>query len=371
MGYDCETLVVGAGVVGLAAARRLALAGQAVVVLERNHRIGAEVSSRSSEVLHAGLYYAPGSLKARLCVAGRMALYRFAEESGVAVRRVGKILVAQNEREVAALDAIAATAHANGIDSLVRLTAAEARALEPELRCTAALLSPETGVIDCHGFLQALEGHAANAGATIQLATDVTALRSDPQGFTVDMTSSGTAARIRARRLVLAAGLAATSLGRKLTYRDGYTVPETFYAKGHYFTPSARPPFSHLIYPVPRDGGLGIHLTIDVHGAAKFGPDIAWCETIDYAFDDENGLRRAAFERTVRQYWPSLPDTSLQPAFAGIRPKITRAGEPAADFAIHGEREHGVAGLLALYGIDSPGLTASLAIADHVAELLR
>ncbi|MEW5962787.1 MAG: NAD(P)/FAD-dependent oxidoreductase [Pseudomonadota bacterium] len=372
MTSDIETIVVGAGVVGLAAASALAHRGQHVLVLERNRRVGAETSSRNSEVVHAGLYYPPGSLRAKLCVEGKARLYSFATENAVAVNRCGKLLVATADDEIARLDAIAATAAANGVDDLARLSPAEARALEPEIVCVAAILSPSTGVIDSHGLMAALEGHVTSRGGEVVLSTAVERIaRRDDGAFVLDVVSGGVPATISARRLVLAAGLGGSVLGRTLQYRDGYIVPATYPAKGHYFTLTGRAPFRHLVYPVPSGAWLGVHLTLDVAGQAKFGPDIDWVETIDYAFDDRDGCRRATFEREIRRWWPGLPDDALAPGYTGIRPKLYRPGEQVQDFAIHSTEQHGVAGLVALYGIESPGLTASLAIGEHVARLLE
>lgn len=372
MNADVETLVIGAGVVGLACARSLAGRGREVVVLERNGRIGAEVSSRNSEVIHAGLYYPPGSLRARLCVGGKAMLYAFCAENGVDARRCGKLLVATSEAELPALEAIAATARRNGVDDLVRLDAAAARALEPEVACVAALLSPSTGVVDSHGLMAALDGHLTSRGGSVVLSTAVTAISRAADGdFTIETARDGVATAITARHLVIAAGLGATAAARTL-FRDGghYAPPVTYPAKGHYFALTGRAPFRHLVYPMPDGAWLGVHLTLDVAGQAKFGPDLAWTDGIDYAFEDADGARVAQFHREIRRYWPGLPDGALHPGYTGIRPKIYREGEPAADFAIHGAEVHGVPGLVALYGIESPGLTASLAIGEMVAEML-
>ncbi|MEI9902144.1 MAG: NAD(P)/FAD-dependent oxidoreductase [Hyphomicrobium sp.] len=367
---DIDTIIVGAGVVGLAVARALAVAGHEVMVLERRERIGAETSSRSSEVIHAGIYYAPGSLRARLCVAGKGLLYRFCAENGVAHRRCGKLLVATTEPEIPKLDAIIADAAQNGVDDLQRLSAEDARALEPALNCVAACLSPSTGIIDSHGYMQALDGHIAERGGEVVLNTSVTGLSANADGFSVETLSGGEKSALTCRRLVLAGGLGATSLGTMLTYRRGYAVPLTYPARGHYFAADGAVPFHRLIYPMPVGAWLGVHLTLDVAGRARFGPDIEWSNDASYAFDDQGGERLLRFKREVRRYWPGLPAGSLHPDSVGVRPKIYRQGEPTADFAIHGPGEHGVPGLVALYGIESPGLTASLAIGDYVGALL-
>lgn len=367
---DVETIVVGAGVVGLAIARALTLAGHEVVVLERHARVGTETSARNSEVIHAGLYYPPDSLRARLCVAGQELLYRFCVDSGVTHQRCGKLLVATSEAEVAKLESIAANAAANGLTDLVRLTAEDARAMEPELRCVAAYLSPSTGIVDSHGYMQALHGHLAAHDGEVILNTLVTGIDKANDEFSVETLSDGEATRLSCRHLVLSAGLEATTLGRMLRYGPGYVVPQTYPARGHYFALDRRAPFRHLVYPMPDGAWLGVHLTLDVAGRARFGPDIEWSERVSYDFDEQEGQRLRRFESEIERYWPGLPAGSLHPDTVGVRPKIYRQGEPAADFAIHGAAHHGIARLVALYGIESPGLTASLAIADHVAAML-
>lgn len=374
---DIETVVIGAGVVGLAVARALAAAGHEVMVLERHDGVGQETSSRSSEVIHAGLYYPPGSLRARLCVAGRDLLYAFARENGVPHVRYGKLLVATGEEEIARLDALARTAEANGVTDLVRLSGEDARALEPEVSCRAALLSPSTGVIDSHALMVALEGHIRAGAGSVVLNTEVVSLAVSGGGaFEIGTRSTdgggGAETTLTARNLVIAAGFGATRLGR-LVAGSRYQPPETYPARGHYYALDGRTPFRHLVYPMPHGAWLGVHLTLDVAGRAKFGPDLEWQAgpgEPHYAFDDAEGARRARFEREIRRYWPGLPDGRLSPGYVGVRPKIYRDGEPAPDFAIHTEREHGVARLVALYGIESPGLTSSLAIGAHVAALL-
>lgn len=371
---DVETVVVGAGVVGLAVAVALARQGQEVMVLERHDRIGSETSSRNSEVIHAGLYYVPGSLRAKLCLAGKALLYAFCEENGVTHRRRGKLLVATSQGEVDKLEAIAANAGKNGVDGMRRLTAAEARSLEPEVSCVAAYLSEATGVIDSHGLMLALEGHLTSHGGEVVLNTTVTGIAA-PSAYRADFRltigSAGEASELTAKRLVLAGGLGATALGRMLDYPSAYRVPKTCFARGHYFSLSGHAPFEHLVYPMPDGAWLGVHLTLDVGGRAKFGPDCEWIESPSYEFDDPEGERRAAFEREVRRYWPALPDGALSPDYVGVRPRIYRQGETVADFAIHGPEQHGIDRLVALYGIESPGLTSSLAIGDMVAALLR
>ncbi len=371
MAADVQTVVVGGGVVGLAIARALVAAGHEVLVLERHGRVGTETSSRNSEVIHAGLYYAPGSLRARLCVAGKEQLYRFCAENGVAHQRCGKLLVATTQGEIGKLDAIAANARANGVEDLVQLSAADARTLEPELHCAAAYLSPSTGIIDSHRLVQALEGHIASGGGNVVLNTAVSAISAGDEAFTIETRSGNEEGSLTCRHLVLAGGLGATSLGRMLAYPGEYSAPVTYPARGHYFALDRRAPFSRLVYPVPVGAWLGVHLTLDVAGRARFGPDIEWRDSTDYAFDEDEGRRVARFEAEIRRYWPGLPEVALRPDTVGVRPKIYRDGEQVPDFAIHGAREHGLERLVALYGIESPGLTASLAIGEHVAQVLR
>lgn len=371
MSTDVETIVIGAGIVGLAIARSLTREGQEVTVLEQHDRIGTETSSRNSEVIHAGIYYPPGSLRAKLCVTGKELLYDFAAKNDVAVRRCGKLLVATSADEVPKLAGLAATAKANGVGDLTQLSGVEARGMEPALACVAAYLSPSTGVIDSHGLMVALEGHVTSLGGVVVLNTRVDGIRREGDDFQVSAASAGEITQIHCRNLVIAAGLGATRLGRMLTYTGAYQVPATYPAKGHYFALSGRAPFERLIYPMPKGAWLGIHLTLDVAGQAKFGPDIEWRDNVSYNFEDAHGSRLATFQAEIRRYWPDLPNGALLPGYTGVRPKIYREGEPAADFAIHGEREHGVPRLVALYGIESPGLTSCLAIGDYVATALK
>lgn len=362
---DC--VVVGAGVVGLAIARRLAGAGREVVVLEAADRIGTEISSRNSEVIHAGIYYKPGSLKARLCVEGKAALYRFCREHGVGHRRVGKLLVATAPDQVPALDALRRNAEANGVDDLKALSADEARAIEPELRCAAAVLSPSTGIVDSHGLMAALARDAAAHGATIVLDSPVRGGRASSDGLQLDV-GGRDPIRIGARTVINAAGLDAPSLGAAIDGLPPETVPRAYWAKGVYFTLAGRPPpFRMLIYPMPVDAWLGIHVTVDLAGQVRFGPDIDWVEARSYDVDQ---ARAESFYPAVRSYWPALPDGALQPGYAGIRPRIVPKGVPAPDFVIQAQGEHGVQGLVNLYGIESPGLTSCLAIGEYVAALL-
>jgi L-2-hydroxyglutarate oxidase LhgO len=354
-------VVVGAGVVGLAVARALALAGEEVLVLEAAGAIGTATSSRNSEVIHAGLYYAPGSLRAVLCVAGRRLLYEYCRMHGVPARACGKLIVATGDDELAELDTIMARGTANGVEGLRRLTGAEALALEPELRCVGALLSAETGILDSHGFMLALRGEAEDHGAMFAFHAPLDRAEAEPGGFRL-WVGGASPTRLQCRILVNAAGLGACALARRIDGLAPHHVPPAFLAKGSYFYLAGRSPFRRLIYPVPIPGGAGIHLTLDMAGAARFGPDVEPVEQIDYQVDPRGAARFAA---AVRRYWPGLPDGALYPAYAGIRPKIVPPTQ-TQDFVIQGRAVHGVAGLVNLFGIESPGLTASLAIADAV-----
>jgi L-2-hydroxyglutarate oxidase LhgO len=366
MATDVQTVIIGAGVVGLAAARALALAGHEVMVLEQHAAVGTETSSRNSEVIHAGIYYPPGSLRARLCVRGKELLYRFCVENNVAHRRCGKLLVATEEGQLAQLAAIRATAAGNGVGDLELLSAAAARALEPELACVAALLSPSTGVIDSHAFMLALQGQIQASGGILVLRCPVRRIERAGAAFRL-FTGGDDPAEITTANLVNSAGLAASKLARQLPYESGYAPPATYYAKGQYYALSGRSPFARHIYPMPAGAWLGLHATIDIGERCKFGPDIAWVSEIDYGFAAE---RLGDFLDFIRSYYPRLEAERLHPDYTGIRPKLYREGEPAADFAIHGPQEHGLPGLVALYGIESPGLTAALAIGETVASLI-
>jgi L-2-hydroxyglutarate oxidase LhgO len=350
-------------VIGLAVARAAALASREVLVLEQAPTIGFETSSRNSEVIHSGIYYPKGGLKAITCVKGRQRLYAYCREHGVAHAQIGKIIVASDEAELPALDRIAAAARANGVDDVEWLSATQAKRLEPELRCVAALLSPSTGIIDSHGLMLALQGEAESAGAMIVLRTPVLAGRVRPDGFEL-ATGGDDPATIRCRYLVNAAGLYAPALARVIDGIPLETIPAAYFCRGVYFTLSGKTPFRRLVYPVPLPGGLGVHITLDLAGQARFGPDVEWISSIDYKV---NPNRAAAFYAAVRRYWPGLRDSALQPGYAGIRPKISGPAEPAADFVVQGHARHGVPSLINLYGIESPGLTASLALADEVA----
>jgi L-2-hydroxyglutarate oxidase LhgO len=364
-----DTVVIGAGVVGLAVARELALAGREVMVLESENAIGTGTSSRNSEVIHAGIYYPAGSLKARLCVQGKDMLYAYCAERGVAHQRLGKLIVATSAEQVSALEGIVAKAAANGVHDLQKLSGVQARALEPALACEAALLSPSTGVVDSHGLMLSLQGDLENAGGLLALVSPVDAIGVG-QGTTTHpirlRMQDGT--ELACRRVVNAAGLNAVGLARRTEGLNLAPLPQAHYAKGNYFTLAGRAPFARLIYPVPEQAGLGVHLTLDLGGQAKFGPDVQW---VDDPADLQVDPRRGdAFYAEVRRYWPQLPDGALQPGYAGMRPKISGPHEAAADFMVLGPVEHGVPGLVHLLGIESPGLTSSLAMAVHVRALL-
>jgi L-2-hydroxyglutarate oxidase LhgO len=373
MSYDIETIVIGAGVAGLAIARALSLRGHEVVVLEQHGLIGSEVSSRNSEVIHAGIYYPTGSLRAKLCVAGKAQMYRFCDDMGVAHSRCEKLLVATSEDQLPKLKSIADQARRNGVDDLVPLTAAEARTLEPEVACAAAMLSPSTGIVDSHGFMLALQGAAEANGAQVVLNSPVTAISALPGGgFAVDTGNDGggngaEASRVTCRNLVTSAGLHASKLARTLTFAGGYEVPETYYAKGQYYALEGRSPFSRHVYPMPQGAWLGLHATIDIGGRCKFGPDIAWIPEIDYSFEPE---KLTQFLDFIRSYYPGLDATRLHADYTGIRPKLYREGEPVPDFRFDGPAQHGLNGLILLFGIESPGLTSSMAIGGHVADKL-
>ena len=365
---DVDCVVVGAGVVGLAVARALALAGREVLVLEAAEGIGTETSSRNSEVIHAGIYYPKGSLMARACVAGKQQLYAYCAERGVPHRNCGKFIVATTEEEAGRLESIRQRAAANGVEDLRLLSAAEARAIEPALDCTAALTSPSTGIIDSHAYMLALQGDAENAGALFVFHSRVEGGRLLEEGGAEIQVGGAEPMALRCRLLVNCAGLHAPALAASLG-QAAEQVPPAFYAKGNYFTLAGRSPFSRLIYPVPVPGGLGVHLTIDLGGQARFGPDVEWVSRAnDYEVDPRRG---DSFYAAVRRYWPGLPDGALQPGYSGIRPKIVGPGQPGQDFVIQGPRQHGQAGLLNLFGIESPGLTASLALADLAVEAIQ
>ncbi|HEX7052337.1 MAG TPA: NAD(P)/FAD-dependent oxidoreductase [Burkholderiales bacterium] len=360
-----DAVVVGAGVVGLAVARELALAGREVVILEAEDAIGTHTSSRNSEVIHAGIYYPAGSLKAAACVEGRELLYEYCRSRGVPHRRCGKLIVATDAAQLAELAAIRDKAHANGATEVVQIDRAEALAMEPELACVAALHSPATGIVDSHALMLAYLGDAEANGAMLALKSPLSRARLTPGG--IEMHVAG-AEPFVARAVVNSAGLRAPSLARRFEGYPAELAPRELYAKGNYYSLNRKSPFRRLIYPVPEPGGLGVHVTLDLAGQARFGPDVEWVERISY---DVDPARAARFYAAIRRYWPGLPDDSLSPGYAGIRPKTAGPGEPASDFEIQGPRRHGVPGLVHLFGIESPGLTASLALARRVLDELR
>jgi L-2-hydroxyglutarate oxidase LhgO len=366
-----DTLVIGAGAVGLAVGRALAATGRETIVVEAQPAIGQGVSSRNSEVIHAGLYYPTGSLKARLCVRGKALLYELCASRGVDHRRCGKLVVATSDGEAAALRVLQERAAANGVP-IEWLEAAEAKRLEPALHCTAALLSPSTGIVDSHGFMLALQGDLEHAGGMVALGSPVDSAVLGRAGE-LHVVRLADGSEVAAREIVNSASVHACALARRFEGLAPAFVPQEFFAKGNYYSLAGKAPFTHLIYPAPADAWLGVHLTLDLGGQAKFGPDLEWlavrhADEIDYRVDPR---RSDGFYGEVRRYWPALPDGVLQPSYSGVRPKIHGPGEKAPDFRIDGPALHGVRGLVNLFGIESPGLTSALAIAEHVTNLLE
>ncbi|GAB5504400.1 NAD(P)/FAD-dependent oxidoreductase [Pyruvatibacter sp.] len=362
--FETDTVIAGAGVIGLAVARALALAGQEVIVIERETLIGSHTSSRNSEVIHAGIYYPQGSLKARMCVEGKHKLYEYCAARGLNHKRCGKLIVATTPEQVAELEGIKAKAAANGVEDLTFLSREEALALEPHLNCQGALLSPSTGIIDSHGLMLSYQGEAEERGAAIAFGTSINWVEASDKGFVVSTTGAAEAT-IKAKRFINSAGLFAPQLAASTAGLSSAFMPVPYYCKGNYYSLQGRAPFERLIYPVPEAAGLGVHLTLDLGGQARFGPDTEWVDGVEYSVDP---ARSDGFYDAIRRYWPGLKDASLVPAYAGIRPKLNAQGEPAADFRIDGPDAHGIAGLVNLLGIESPGLTSSLAIADEVAK---
>jgi L-2-hydroxyglutarate oxidase LhgO len=354
-----DAVVVGGGVVGLAVARALAQSGREVVILEAEDAIGTHTSSRNSEVIHAGIYYPKGSLKARTCVAGKELLYEYCVAHGVPHRRSGKLIVATGQEQAGELESIQKKAHANGVTDVVWMTRAQVQALEPEISCVAGLYSPSTGIIDSHALMLAYLGDAEERGAMLALKTHLLGAQVTADGFVVHSDQMDVACNV----LVNSAGLRAPSVAHGIEGFPKKFIPREFYAKGNYYSLSRKAPFSRLVYPVPEPGGLGVHVTLDLAGQARFGPDVEWVERIDYQVDPKRSER---FYAAIRKYWPGLPDGSLAPGYAGIRPKTAGPKEPAPDFEVQGPSVHGVPGLVHLFGIESPGLTASLSLAGIV-----
>jgi L-2-hydroxyglutarate oxidase LhgO len=368
MNTDIDCVVVGAGVVGLAIARALAQSGREVLVAEATEAIGTGTSSRNSEVIHAGIYYPAGSLKARLCVRGKHLLYGYCAERGVPHKRLGKLIVATSAEQAAQLESIAQRARANGVDDLQFLSGEDAMRLEPALQCTAALSSPSTGIVDSHALMLSFQGDAESAGAQCVFHTPLVSGRARPEGGFELQFGGDDAMTLNCNVLINSAGLQAPALARRIEGVPASSIPTDYLCKGSYFTLSGRAPFSRLIYPVPQHAGLGVHLTLDMGGQAKFGPDTEWVGTEDYTLDP---ARADVFYAAVRSYWPALPDDALAPGYTGIRPKISGPHEPAADFVIAGPAAHGVPGLVNLFGIESPGLTSSLALAEETLARLN
>jgi L-2-hydroxyglutarate oxidase LhgO len=363
----CDCAVIGAGVVGLAVARELAVAGREVLVLEAAETFGTATSSRNSEVVHAGLYYPSDSFKARMCRRGRDLLYSYLEEHGIEHLRCGKLVVATDTGEIEILRSVEKRALANGVEDVRWLSGNEATALEPEVRCRAALFSPSTGIFDSHGYMLSLKGEAETHGAAFAFHAEVAGGAVRDSGIELSVVNDGAKIGLLCRTVVNCAGLGAQGVARSFRGLPADSVPPLYYSKGSYFSLAARPPFARLVYPPPDHASIGLHYTRDLAGRGRFGPDAQWVEKINY---DVDARRAAAFYAAIRRYWPGLPDNSLHPDYAGIRPKIQAPHEPPRDFMIQGPEAHGAPGLINLFGIESPGLTASLAIAEHVAERL-
>lgn len=362
-----ECVVVGAGIVGLAVARALAMAGREVVILEAEDAIGTHTSSRNSEVIHAGLYYPKGSLKARLCVSGKRLLYDYCAGHGVPHSNIGKIVVAVTEVQIATLRSYVQKAEANGVRDLRWLSREELREREPAVECFAGFFSPSTGIVDSHALMLAYQGDAENSGATVVFKSPVESGAADSDGIVLNV-GGDEPMTIACRSVVNSAGLFAQNIARSIEGVPAQSIPPQYFAKAHYYTLSGRPPFRRLVYPVASHAHLGVHVTVDLAGQVRFGPDVTWVDSVDYSFDHS---REPLFYAAIREYYPGLKDGQLQPGYTGIRPKVSGPNEAAGDFLIRGRKDHGVPGLVNLYGIESPGLTASLAIAAHVTGLLQ
>ena len=362
-----DVVVIGAGVVGLAIARALALASREVLVIEQHDRVGEETSSRNSEVIHGGFHYPPDSLKAQLCVRGKELLYRYCQEKSIEHRRCGKLTVALNEAQHADLEALNVQGIASGVDDLTLLDQAQAAELEPAVRCTSALLSPSTGIIDSHGLMMALQGDLEAAGGTVSVRSEFVRGCVEREGFSLRIRSVGESVDVSARAVVNCAGLSAALVAGGIAGLDPQHVPRVRYAKGNYFVYRGKHPFRRLVYPLPEPGGLGVHVTLDLFGTARFGPNVQWVDAPEYSVDV---ALRDAFAEAIKAYWPHVAPDRLAPGYAGVRPKLIRPGDPPGDFVIQGPDAHGVPGLVNLYGIESPGLTSSLAIGERVAGIL-
>ena len=363
---DC--VVIGAGVVGLACARALAIEGREVIILEQADAIGTETSSRHSEVIHAGIYYEPGSLKAKFCVEGKIKMYRFMEERGIPFKKLGKLIVATSEDQISALNQIKRRAEQNGVMDLELLSHNEVIAREPDLRCITALWSPSTGVADSHSYMLGLQGDAESHGAMLAFFAPVESAELQDDGICLNI-GGNDPMQLKAKTVINAAGLHTQKLTHGFKGFPKEKIPVWHYCKGNYYSLSGcKAPFTSLIYPAPEEAGLGVHLTLDLAGQARFGPDVEWINEINYDVDPK---RSDSFYAAVRKYWPDLPDNSLQPGYSGIRPKIQAPGEPATDYVIQGPHDHGIDGLINLYAIESPGMTSSLAIGDYIVEMLQ
>ncbi len=366
MSEQIDCAVIGAGVVGLAVARALALAGREVIVLEAEDAIGTHTSSRNSEVIHAGIYYPHGSKKAHLCVSGKQLLYDYCRRRAVPHAKVGKIIIAHDDTERSAVGSYIEKASANGVDDLRWLSKPELAKMEPAVNGVAGVISPSTGIIDSHALMLALQGDAENAGAIIVFKSPLASGNIAADGIVLEIGGTDPLS-IRCNAVVNCAGLHAPRVARTIAGIPEQTIPTAYFAKAHYYTLSGKSPFNHLVYPVAHAASLGVHVTLDLGGQARFGPDIDWVDDVDYSFDHS---RERLFYAAIRRYWPDLQDGQLQPGYTGIRPKICGPDEPAADFRIDGPDDHGVTGLINLYGIESPGLTSCLAIGDHVRRML-
>jgi len=367
MTVDVETVVVGAGVVGLAIASALATAGQEVLILEKNHLFGSETSARHSEVIHAGIYYPNNSLKAKLCTQGKALLYDYCTEHNIAHKRIEKIIVATTAAQVAELDDINKRAQANGVNDLRLIGGDDIKTLEPAITAKAGLLSPSTGIIDSHAYMLSLLGKAESMGAMVAYHSHVDQLARNNDGFAVSVKGDQNM-QIKCKQVVNAAGHGACALAQRCSDYPTHLIPLPRFAKGNYFRLQGKTPVTRLIYPVPEPGGLGVHITLDMAGQSRFGPDVQWQDSLDYTIDESRADR---FYHAIRQYWPALKDGALVPDYAGVRPKIEVQGKPYNDFMIQGCSSHGIQGLVNLFGIESPGLTSSLAIAEYVRSLLH